>query len=255
MAEQNAVGATTPKTFELVAGVLRGQIIRGELPPNAALPPENALMERFNVSRPTLREAYRVLESEGLIAIRRGAHGGARVQVPRSELAAGYAGLMLQYQGATLSDLSEARLIMETPAAGILARRHSAADVAALRAVVDEELEIGHERDVAWYEPFHVAVIERTGNLTLTLFSQMTSHILQLAKARYLAQADEAGLPDGDTMVELAERAHRKLVDYIERGDVEKAEALWSRHLIASSEMLMGAMPGARVIDLLAPPT
>jgi len=253
MAQQITVGATTPKTFELVAGVLRGQIIRGELPTNAALPPENALMERFNVSRPTLREAYRVLESEGLIVIRRGAHGGARVQVPRSELAAGYAGLMLQYQGATLSDLSEARLIMETPAAGILARRRSPEDISALRAVVDEERETGHVRDVAWYEPFHLAVIERTGNLTLTLFSQMVSHILQLAKARYLAQADEAGLPDGDTMVELAERAHRKLVDYIEQGEVEKAEQLWARHLRSSAEMLTAAMPGARVIDLLAP--
>jgi len=252
MAEQGAGTATTPKTFELVAGILRGQIIRGELPPDAALPPENALMERFQVSRPTLREAFRVLESEGLIAIRRGAHGGARVQIPRSELAAGYAGLMLQYQGATLSDLSDARLIMETPAAGILARRRSSEDIAALRAVVDEERETGHERHVAWYEPFHIAVIERTGNLTLTLFSQMTSHILQLAKARYLAQADEAGLPDGDEMVDRAERAHRKLVQYIEDGEAEKAEALWARHLRASSEMLMGAMPGARVIDLLS---
>jgi DNA-binding FadR family transcriptional regulator len=84
---------------ELVAQQLRRQIIRGELPEGAALPSEAALMTRFGVSRPTLREAFRVLESEGLINVRRGAHGGARVQVPSGEAAARYAGLVLEFRG------------------------------------------------------------------------------------------------------------------------------------------------------------
>src|SRR5439155_5195777 len=61
-----------PKTAELVAAHLRRQIVRGELKEGDALPPETALMEQFNVSRPTLREAFRVLESEALITVRRG---------------------------------------------------------------------------------------------------------------------------------------------------------------------------------------
>src|SRR5207245_2326520 len=56
-----------PKTAELVARSLRRQIIRGELGQGEALPSESALMEQFGVSRPTLREAFRVLESESLI--------------------------------------------------------------------------------------------------------------------------------------------------------------------------------------------
>ena len=67
-----------PKMAELVAGDLRRRILRGELVENDALPSESALMQRFGVSRPTLREAFRVLESESLISVRRGAHGGAR---------------------------------------------------------------------------------------------------------------------------------------------------------------------------------
>ncbi|MEU1168737.1 GntR family transcriptional regulator, partial [Streptomyces sp. NPDC005921] len=51
-----------PKTAELVAGHLRRQIVRGELKPGDALPPESGLMEQFGISRPTLREAFRVLE-------------------------------------------------------------------------------------------------------------------------------------------------------------------------------------------------
>src|SRR4051794_13190056 len=82
-----------PKMAELVAGHLRRQIVRGELAEGAALPTEAALMQQFQVSRPTLREAFRVLESESLITVRRGARGGARVQLPNADVAARYAGL------------------------------------------------------------------------------------------------------------------------------------------------------------------
>ena len=82
-----------PKTAELVAAQLRNQIVRGELREGDALPPEAALMAQFGVSRPTLREAFRVLESEALISVRRGARGGAHVHTPDGDVAARYAGL------------------------------------------------------------------------------------------------------------------------------------------------------------------
>ena len=56
-----------PKTGELVAQRLRARIIRGELAEGDSLPAEGALIEEFGVSRPTLREAYRVLETHGLL--------------------------------------------------------------------------------------------------------------------------------------------------------------------------------------------
>ena len=91
-----------PKTAELVAAHLRRQIVRNELHEGDALPPEAVLMAQFGVSRPTLREAFRVLEAEGLISVRRGAHGGARVHTPDVDVAARYAGLVLEHRGATL---------------------------------------------------------------------------------------------------------------------------------------------------------
>src|SRR4051794_22682055 len=112
-----------PKIGELVAGHIRNRIVRGELKPDEALPPESTLMEDFNVSRPTLREAFRILESEGLITVRRGARGGARVQAPEANVAARYAGFLLQNRGATVADVLSARVIVESPAAGIVARR------------------------------------------------------------------------------------------------------------------------------------
>jgi DNA-binding FadR family transcriptional regulator len=68
-----------PKMAARVATVLRRMFIRGEIPEGTMLPPESELMERFRVYRPTLREAFRVLESESLIEVQRGVRGGAQV--------------------------------------------------------------------------------------------------------------------------------------------------------------------------------
>src|SRR5437764_12675328 len=115
---------------ELVAQQLRRQIIRGELTEGEALPSEAALMAQFGVSRPTLREAFRVLEAEGLISVRRGAHGGARVHTPDVDVAARYAGLVLEHRGATLADVYEATALVEPPCAAALAEKHTEADLA-----------------------------------------------------------------------------------------------------------------------------
>ena len=67
-----------PKVAELVAAEIRRLIVRGEVEEGAALLPESELMVEFGVSRPTLREAFRILESESLISVTRGSRGGAR---------------------------------------------------------------------------------------------------------------------------------------------------------------------------------
>jgi DNA-binding FadR family transcriptional regulator len=108
-----------PKMAELISESLRRQIVQGELNEGDALPSETALMEQFGVSRPTLREAFRVLESEALIEIRRGAHGGARVKGPDSTVAARYVGFILEHAGATLRDVFDARSLIESECAGL----------------------------------------------------------------------------------------------------------------------------------------
>jgi DNA-binding GntR family transcriptional regulator len=71
-----------PKTAELVASEIRNGILVGSLQPGDRLPAENSLMSSFGVSRPSLREALRLLEAEELLDIRRGARGGAVVRRP-----------------------------------------------------------------------------------------------------------------------------------------------------------------------------
>ena len=84
-----------PKVAELVANDLRRKIIRGQLPLGDTLPNEPALLDVYKVSRPTLREALRILESEGLVTIKRGAQGG-QVHVPDMAVAARHVALQMQ---------------------------------------------------------------------------------------------------------------------------------------------------------------
>ena len=78
----------SPKTAELVARTLRRMVVDGQLKDGDFLPNEAELMSHFGVSRPTLREAVRVLESERLVEVRRGSRTGARGRGPGPEIVA-----------------------------------------------------------------------------------------------------------------------------------------------------------------------
>jgi DNA-binding FadR family transcriptional regulator len=73
------------RTAEIVADELRQQIVDGRLRDGDLLPGQKQLVEYFNVSLVSVREALRILETEGLVSVRRGNRGGAVVHAPRQE--------------------------------------------------------------------------------------------------------------------------------------------------------------------------
>jgi DNA-binding FadR family transcriptional regulator len=246
-----ALKVRVPKMAELVAQQLRRQIIRGELPEGAALPSEAALMTRFGVSRPTLREAFRVLESEGLINVRRGAHGGARVQVPNGEAAARYAGLVLEFRGATLQDVYEARGVLEPPCARRLATRRTKADIerlreniAATRAAIDDPA-----THIRLNNEFHAMMIEMAGNQTIIVLNSMVRHIIDLSS--FLHVEEDAGTPALTRATKKGIRAHELLVDYLESKDADQAEEIWRKHLTEAQYYMLGGGDPKTVLDLL----
>ncbi|WP_433461932.1 FadR/GntR family transcriptional regulator [Spirillospora sp. CA-128828] len=240
-----------PKMAELVAAQLRRKIVRGELAGGEALPAETALMEEFSVSRPTLREAFRVLESEALISIRRGARGGARVQVPQGEVAARYAGLVLQYRGTTLQDLYEARNLIETPCAGLLARRATESDLDRLRTAVREaELLIDDPPSfIRAHMQFHALVVDLSGNETMRVLNGMVRHIIDQANWSHVDL--DAGSPENIVANQEGFRAHVRLVELVAARQAEAAEELWQAHLQAAAEYLLLNESMTTVLDLL----
>ena len=237
-----------PKMAELVARELRRRIVAGELQEAEVLPPEATLMETFGVSRPTLREAFRVLESEGLIEVHRGSKGGARVRLPTGNVVARYAGLVLEHGQATIADVGMAREIIEPECIAIIARRGSRADVARLREALaeGEAAEDPHEQLEAQHR-FHSLIVEIAGNQTIQLVHGVVQMILDEADRT----RQSTGAPESDSARHLGARAHRKLVDLIEARDVDGAVALWRRHVEEAAARLVKNGESTRLLDLL----
>lgn len=245
-----AAAVRVPKTAELLAGHIRKQIVRGELAANDALASETVLMEEFGVSRPTLREAFRILESEGLITVRRGAHGGARVQAPSIDVAARYTGLVLQHRGASLADVLDARVIVEAPAAGIVGRRADRVACATELSRWLDAFESNHPVATPGYagdfHGFNRLLVSMTGNETLVLITSMLEAISDVASVTYTA----APHPNAASMARQATRTRRKLIELIGSGDADSAEALFEEHLRQAGKVLMDDQRG-RLVDVL----
>jgi DNA-binding FadR family transcriptional regulator len=238
-----------PKIADLAAQELRRQIVRHELAEGDALPSESALMKHFGISRPTLREAFRVLESEGLIKVRRGAHGGARVQTPNREAAARYAGLVLEYRGTTLEDVYDARNVIEPPCAALLARRRTRKDLKLLQAALDEARDTLDDPIAATqrHNDFHALVIELAGNETMTLLNGIVQRIIDVSSWEHTARSTSAN----DRANRKAFQAHERLVQHIVDQDAEAAHEQWRQHVSEAERYMLTGLDAKTVLDLL----
>ncbi len=236
----------------MIADQIRRRIVRGELAEGDLLPSEQQLLLEFGVSRPTMREAIRVLESESLVTVKRGSRGGIEVAVPRIATAAHYAGLVLEYRQATTADVFLAAAAIEAPCAAMLARSRSAKDLKRLREAVAAERDARDDPDrlLQLQNDFHRLVVELVDNNTLRVLSDVVRQIIEVATRRYLGSPTlraEDRIPASDAGI----RAHEKLVELIEAKDAGKAEALWRRQIIATGEQLRRTGVADKVIDLM----
>jgi len=230
-----------------VATVLRRMLVRGEITEGTMLPPESELMERFGVSRPTLREAFRVLESESLIKVERGVRGGARVHRPRRETLARYAGLILEYEGVTLKDVYDARVTIETPMVVQLAKDQNEAVIADLEEIVNREAQLKGTEAIDARTDFHAAIARLSGNKTLQMINEMLHHIIE--KGNRSLQPSTG--PRAEQAARRSSKTHRMVLDLIKVGDADKAGELWSRHLQKAEEFLLSGSELSTVVDLL----
>src|SRR6516165_7000335 len=104
-----------------IADELSALIVSGELAEGDSLGHEPDLVDRFGVSRPSLREALRILEAEGLVTVVRGVHGGVVVHEPDERMTARTAALVLRARNVSLADVFEARSLLEPLAARAIA--------------------------------------------------------------------------------------------------------------------------------------
>ena len=238
-----------PKAAEIVARTLRRMVVEGELKEGDFLPNEAELMHHFAVGRSTLREALRLLESDGLVEVRRGSRSGARVRMPGPEIVARPIGLLLQVAKATIADVMTARSEIEVVAARLLAKRGSRQVLDELESFVRTDIpaafESGHFAQSS--AMFHRRLVESTGNATLSVIAGMLHEVTECHTAEVLRR--RRNIPKAH--YEQLQCSHRRFIDLLRAGDEDQAEAHWRRHTDTVREVLLYGFTTVRVRDII----
>jgi DNA-binding FadR family transcriptional regulator len=211
------------------------QLVAGEMTPGQPLPPEKDLMETYGVSRPTLREAMRILEAESLVETSRGMNGGVTLRTPDPFVVIRQAAVLLQLNGATFADVYAARAALEISAVRALAERgRRRGDVRrVLQAIIEEGrgcVDGGTDEFGRIAGRFHRNLVYLSGNKTMSFFVDVLASLTDAMYSREVASLEPGRR---ETLILKAVRSWARLVDLIEERDADGAEAHWKKHLTA----------------------
>lgn len=230
-----------PRLAEIVAARLRDDILTGKLKEGDSLPRQEDLFTEFRVSLPAVREAMRILETEGLISVRRGNVGGAIVHLPNAERTAQMISMVLQTRGATPGDVSGALLHLEPICAGMCAAREdrSTEVVPSLRMAIEAQHADFDSPDTYSLNArrFHETIVERCGSETMIVVIGSLERIWSAHESSVWDEApvdEDADSPMARKTRRAALRDHEKLLAAIESGNEDRAVALAAAHLAAT---------------------
>jgi DNA-binding FadR family transcriptional regulator len=248
MASDRTGAIRTQRIPEQVAADIRKRILQGEIGDGDALPAEAELTGQYGISRPTLREALRILEAEQFILVRRGGIGGALVRRPTLDVAARQFAYVLQDRGVTMADVHRARALIEPPALAALAAAATPAQIAELRAALAQAQQyIGKPLPYSGAtEAIRERMVEMTGAATVALLLRMLRELVQ----RHTAAAGDISADRWAKLQKLSLRSHERLVELNAAGDGAGAETFWRQHL-REVEQHLGRVAATRVIDAL----
>lgn len=214
-----------PKASGLLAGRLREMIVQGRVSSGDMLPPERDLVIESGLSRGSVREALKILETEGLVEIRSGRAGGARVTVPKRIDLVRSTELFLRANGVTLESLLDCRIAIEPMLARLTARNRTQAEL--------EHLHELHEKFAASVDDtpryrtinfqWHLAIARASRNEPLTaLMEAISTPVLEAIGYENVTTP---------TTRREAVAAHARIMAAIDAGDADAASEAMEAHL------------------------
>jgi GntR family transcriptional regulator, transcriptional repressor for pyruvate dehydrogenase complex len=204
---------------------IKESILNGTYQPGDKLPPEKELLELFNVSRGSLREALRTLEEFGFIVVKSGVLGGAYVTTKGSTSFASNLFDMLLMQRITFAEVLQVRLLIEPGMARLAAKNRTAEHIQAL-----EELNQNREMAVSDRKipmtvniDFHQAMARASKNQMLCLLIDAVALFMgkEFKKISF-------SLKDHQSII----RFHKKITECIKKKDGKNAERLMRDHTV-----------------------
>lgn len=235
-----------------MAWEIRRRILSGEIAEGHYLPQEAELVKQFGVSRPTLREAIRILESQDLVSISQGRRTGAIVRHPNLDQVSLHAALLFQVRRVTLREIIEAWQLIEPRVVGSLATSRPDRLLAGLHELLDTEsqmvtagadtFELSHQ--------FHLLLVHANENSVLGSFLSVLRRIIEAHFAQARNSLSHVNIETG--LADSAHGVHRDLVRALEDADAAAAEDVWRGHIRSAGEKLIAEF-GADELVALAP--
>jgi len=227
----DVVPVRSTRIYQEIARQVKQMIAEGRLKSGDRLPPERDLAEKFVVSRTSVREALRALETLGLIEIRPGE--GTFVREVSVEALIEPLALAMASQRAAIRDLFEARRLLEPAVAALAASRATSDEVQEMARILEEQAaeiaagKTGLAQDAA----FHAAICGAAHNAAIT---RIAHAIMDL-----LSQSREESL-NTPGRVKRSHRDHRRILAAISRHDERLARQAMVDHLQVVEVLVLG---------------
>jgi GntR family transcriptional regulator, transcriptional repressor for pyruvate dehydrogenase complex len=215
-------GRSSSLSAQVVAWV-RDALFAKKLKSGDFLGTEKDLAARFGASRIVARDALRTLEALGIVEIRMGKGGGARIAQGNPRLFAEALAVQLDLTGVSAAEIMDAQRAIETLGAELAAEIATAADIAKLRRLLHDAKEAIGDLDAftRLSRDFHLAVAEASHNRVL---------VVQLISLEHVSWPRRNVTATHKLAVHVLD-IHTKLANLIERRDAAGARALMDDHV------------------------
>ncbi len=231
-----------PRVADLLADVLRSRILRGELPDGSLLPKQADLLDEFGASKIATREALRILETEGLLTVRRGNTGGSVIHTPKRDSVAYMLALVLEAHQVTLTDVGFALQQIEPFCAALCAQRPDRHETVmpALREAhgsLAEAVEAGDaERASPTSREFHETIVRQCGNETLFIVAGALETLWTAHERHWSEQARQADDFPEPALRRKGHEEHAEVLDLIDAGEAEEVTQRSREHLLTAQQ-------------------
>ncbi len=221
--------AETRRACEVIYEQIKEKILNGELKPGDKLPSERAMMDMLGRSRPSVREALRMLERSGFIRIVPGSRG-AMILEPNTAGVEQSMSNLVRSKRITTQEMAEYRRVNDVLVSEWAAKRRTKADIVAMQELLDKaEQALDDYRQFVVFDPqFHYLIAQAAKNEVACIVTQVLSTCMQESltlRIEQLAAQERRGV------CEKILRLHRAMAQAIADGDVERARETTGQHV------------------------
>ena len=223
----------TGKISERIARQIKDAILSGAMKSGDRLPPERELVEHFQASRISIREALKNLETSGLLAIKPGS--GVFVAEINSKPISESLSSILRIQKTSINEITEARILLEPSIARLAAERITSEGLAALERNIEETLRIlkSHSPAPEQNIRFHSLIAEATHNAVIT---STMNPIFDVLKEMNLEI--KGNLQKRIKLSREALECHKKILKAFREGNCQKIYELMLKHILQNQGAL-----------------